>query len=270
MISCYLRRYLLVALLLPAVAHIQAYAATEVVVYADDNYPPYSYKEAGEAKGIYTELLRRAFAKMEDYSVRIEAVPWKRGLSYLEQGTGFALYPPYERTAKRPYIRPYSTPLRDEKVVVYCRQDIMTEPRPEWPVDYYGLKIGSHVAYAMVGDVFRAALKEGKVKLIEGNSNRDMLVLLAKKRIDCFVNERLSILWTLQQMRASGEYDEIGIQNELIEGATISMEPSFVGYTARDEGRFPFKADFIARLNALLDEMKASGEMQRITEEFIK
>jgi hypothetical protein len=34
-------------------------AETEVVVYSDDNYLPYAYKEGGQARGIYTEILKR-------------------------------------------------------------------------------------------------------------------------------------------------------------------------------------------------------------------
>ena len=65
-------------------------AETEVVVYSDDNYLPYAYKEGGQARGIYTEILKKAFARMDGFKVRIETVPWKRGVSYLEKGTGFA------------------------------------------------------------------------------------------------------------------------------------------------------------------------------------
>ena len=58
--------------------------------------------------------------------------------------------------------------------------------------------------------------------MYEGNKNSDILALMAKRRLDCYVNERLSILWALKRMRMSGDYDDIGIQRNLVEGPTIS------------------------------------------------
>jgi len=79
----------------------------DVEIYADDSYPPYSYNEGGELKGIYTEILKKAFSRMEGYKVKINAVPWKRALSYIERGKGFAIYPPYHRVEDRPYMHTY-------------------------------------------------------------------------------------------------------------------------------------------------------------------
>ena len=49
-------------------------AETEVVVYSDDNYLPYAYKEGGQARGIYTEILKKAFARMEEKSACMRAI----------------------------------------------------------------------------------------------------------------------------------------------------------------------------------------------------
>jgi polar amino acid transport system substrate-binding protein len=122
----------------------------------------------------------------------------------------------------------------------------------------------------MGGDGFFAAVKEGKISLYEGNKNSDILALMAKRRLDCYVNERLSILWALKRMRMSGDYDDIGIQRNLVEGPTISREQTYLGYTDRDEGQFSFKADFVKKFDAAIDSMKQSGELQDIVEGFVK
>ena len=78
-------------------ATTMASAAEKVVVYGDDSYPPYTYLDAATKKpmGIYVEILQAVFAKMVDYEVTIELVPWKNALNKVETGSGLAMFPPY-------------------------------------------------------------------------------------------------------------------------------------------------------------------------------
>lgn len=58
----------------------------DVVIYGDENYPPYSYVENGIFKGIYTEIIREAAKEIEGYNVELKPVPWRRGLKLIENG----------------------------------------------------------------------------------------------------------------------------------------------------------------------------------------
>jgi polar amino acid transport system substrate-binding protein len=245
-------------------------ADIKVEVYADEGYPPYSYKESGEEKGIYTEILKKAFPRMKGYKVKISPFPWKRGLSYLKYGKGFALYPPYHRTEDRPYIWPYSIPILDEKVVVFCREEILVQPRLKWPEDYYGLKIGNNSGFELGGKKFWKAVKEGKIKVQEVKTNAQNIILLGKKRTDCYMNDRLSILWELKRLKAEGKYDEGGKHAKLLEGAPITIEQGFLGFTDRDDGKFPFKDDFVRKFDTVIYEMRKSGELQEIVDDFVR
>lgn len=236
-----------------------------VVVYADQDYPPYAYKEAGIVKGIYTDILKAAFAKMQGYNIEIKAVPYKRGLAYLEKGTGFAIYPPYHRTKARPYIWPYSIPILDEKVVVFCREGVMkNNPRARWPQDYYGLKLGNNAGYKLGGDKFWAAVDSGKIKLKEGGSNTKNILKLGLKRTDCYMNDRISILWELNRLKHAGTYSEGTKHVKLIEAATITIEQGFLGYTDRDNGKFTYKGNFVKQFDTIIYDMRKTGELQRI------
>ncbi len=242
----------------------------EVTVYADRSYPPYSYEDQGQPSGVYTEILRQAFDRMEGYRVTIVPVPWKRGLSYIESGQGFAIYPPYYRPDQRPYIRPYSMPIIDERVVVFCHEDVMQGAgRPHWPEDYYGLSVGNNAGFELGGIRFWQAVKEGKIKLDESGGTRSNLLKLGMKRVDCYINDRLSILFELGQLKRIGKYQEGAGHARLIEGATISLEQGFIGFTDRDQGRFGYKDDFIKRFNTILYEMRRSGELGRIVDRFL-
>ncbi|MDP6777882.1 MAG: ABC transporter substrate-binding protein [Candidatus Latescibacteria bacterium] len=245
-------------------------AQTDVVVYADENYPPYSYRESGEAQGIYAEILKAAFGRMDGYRVTIKPVPWKRGLRLLELGKGFALYPPYRRVEERPYIRPYSTPILDEKVVVFCRSDVIASPRPLWPEDYYGLRIGINAGFRVGGDAFWSAVEEGKIKVDESRGNSENLLKLVRGRLDGYLNDRISILWELKRLRKDEAYREGTAHAGIVEGATVATEQGYLGFTGRDGGRFPFKDHFVEELNAIIDEMKKSGEVQGIVDKYLE
>jgi len=44
----------------------------EVTIFVDDAYNPYSFKNAaGEAEGIYIDILKTAFSRMPEYSVNL-------------------------------------------------------------------------------------------------------------------------------------------------------------------------------------------------------
>ncbi len=245
-------------------------ADIDVLVYCDDNYPPYSFEEKDEAKGIYTEILRTAFSKMKGYNIQIKPIPWKRGLKYLETGKGFALYPPYHRTKKRPYIWPYSIPILDERVVVFCREDILEKSlRPKWPEDYYKLTVGNNAGFELGGDKFWEAIKEGKISLDEAKGNRENILKLGSRRIDCYINDQISILWELKQLKKSGKYDELK-HAKIVEGATISKEQGYLGFTAMDKGKFHYKEDFVRKFNIAIYDMRKTGELQNIVDRFTK
>jgi len=206
-----------------------AFAGIDVLVYCDDNYPPYSYQEGIEVKGIYTEILRTAFSRMEGFNIQIKSVPWKRGLEYLKNGTGFALYPPYLRIKERPYIWPYSIPILDEKVVVFCRDDLFGKaPMLNWPEDYYGLTIGKNAGFELGGDKFLKAVKEGRIKVEESRGNRENLLKLGFGRTDCYINDQLSILWELKKLKEAGEYNEAGKQKSITHAVIFFMASALI------------------------------------------
>jgi len=239
-----------------------------VVVYAENNYPPYSYEEEGELKGIYTKILKKVFSRMKGYRVDIKAVPWKRGLIYLETGKGFALYPPYYRPKERPYIKPYSVPILDEKVVVFCTEKILEQSRLDWPEDYYGLTIGNNRGFKLGGDKFWKAVEEGKIRIQETDGNRRNILKLGFGRVDCYMNDRFSIIWELNRLRKSGKYANNKL-DKLKEGTSISSEQGFLGFTDRDNGNFYFKDDFVKKFNVVINKMKKTGEVQKIIDDFI-
>ncbi|NOH71328.1 ABC transporter substrate-binding protein [Vibrio pectenicida] len=252
------------ALLCTVLASTSVFAKTNVVIYGDDSYPPYSYVDSGRMTGIYTVVLERIFSKMPEYNVTIKGVPWKRGLLEIEGGKSFALYPPYKRPEQRPYME-YDMSILDEKLVVVCQKSVLSSPKPNWPGDYMGLTIGNNSGFSAGGDEFRAAVKSGKIKLSETKGTPKNLLKLIAGRVDCYMNDALSIQWELKKLQKEGKYNG----QSLVEGATISSEQGFLGIATK-AGKFPFKDDFKSQYHKILSEMKASGEVDQIIQKFVK
>lgn len=251
-------------LLLAASAAARAGAPLPVVLYGDDDYPPYSYVENGQLKGIYTEIVREALQALPQYQVQLRPVPWKRGVLMLQTGEAFALYPPYSWRSERPYVR-YSVPLLMEQLVVFCNQDVLAKRRLQhWPADYGGLHIGVNAGF-LLGDAQQtAALQAGKIVLDPAKGTRTNLLKLMRGRIDCYVSDRLSAQWELQRIVRDSR---AGTPHLAVhETAQLASQQGHMGFTLRQPAQYPYRDDFIARFNAAIVRMQHDGTIRRIVD----
>ncbi|MBS7726283.1 transporter substrate-binding domain-containing protein [Pseudomonas lalucatii] len=262
MIECLKRRLsglLTLTLLLALTA--ASHAETRVTLLIDEAYPPFTYRSSeGQAAGIYVEILRAAEPLLRGYRLEIEPMPWLRAMTEIEAGRALAVVPPYYRPQQRPWIKPYSRPILQERVVVFCHREVFAEgPRPRWPRDYHGLRFGNNPGYLSADQPFWRAVRRGQIRIEDAPGNRANLQKLLHRRIDCYFNERLSVLAELAQMRRDGLYGTTNA-GAIVEGPTISMENSHVGFSDRTGERFPFKQDFARQLDAALQRLHRSGK----------
>lgn len=246
----------------------QAQTPINVTVLCDASYPPYSYAENGEAKGLYSDILRTAFARMPGYHVSIRPVPWPRGLAALEKGTAFALFPPYHRPVERPWMD-YSRPILEESVVAFVRAELAQQRAIEdFPAAYAGLRIGLNRGFNIIAaPSYKTMLAAGQVKQSYATDNRTNLLQLRRKRIDVFINDRLSILWELQQMRNEGLFANSGL-SWLTEGPKLSSEHGHLGYTRINEQAYPYKQDFMQQLDQALLALQQDGSIARLAQRY--
>jgi polar amino acid transport system substrate-binding protein len=259
---------LVAAALLSGACLLGRAADIPVTIYADAGYQPYSYADKdGKPAGLYFDIVKVAFARMKGYRITIKPVPWKRGMAMLESGSAFALYPPYMNLKEEPFTWPYSLPLFDEIVVAVCTKEVAATPRPRWPEDFHGLRIGNNAGFLVGGEKFVNAVKEGKIKVEEASDTRTNILKLGMKRVDCYINDRMSIRWTQLQLAREGK---LGAAQMGIESAVIATEQGFLGFSDRDQGKFPYKTDFLKQFNAIVYDMKRNGEIERIGRDFFK
>lgn len=238
-------------------------AVQRVTIYVDDAYPPYSYAVNGEAFGVYPAVLARIFAAMPGYQVALQPVPWKRGLRLLEQGEGFALAPPYQRPAERPWMA-YSAPILLESVVIYCNEAVAARvATPRWPDDYFGLRIGVNTGFLLGGPAFEAARRAQKITVEETRGTDENLKKLLLGRIDCYLNDRAAIQHALFRARAEDAYQRTA---RIVETGVISQEQGHLGFTRLQGERWHFRTDFVEQFNLALEALRRSGELAHIAE----
>lgn len=240
-----------------------AYGAEKVVLYGDDDYAPYSYVENGQLKGVYVDILKKAIELMPaNYQVELQPRPWKRGLAELASGAALGLFPPYMRK-ERPFIQPYSTAIFHETVVLFCNEDVMKKERKNFPADFAGLSVGINLGFSL-SDKLTAAATAGTITLAEAKGNDLNLKKLAAKRIDCYANDRGSIVYTAKKLRG-----DPGLANfKLLEATELGGEDAFIGYSLNS--KVAYKADFIEKMNTALEAVKKNGAVSKITDSYFK
>lgn len=236
-------------------------ASETVVIEADDDYAPYSYIEQGQLKGIYVDFLKKIAPRLApDYTVVLRPVPWKRGLANLERGDSLALIPPYFNKGRN-YIQSYSSALNRESVVLYCSEVVMARPHKQFPGDFAGLVVGINRGF-LLGEKITAAKEAGMIRLEEAKGNEANLKKLNAGHVDCYANDRLSVLFSARGLRNKPEFKDFVLHETI----AVSDEDAYVGYSAAHKAHY--KAAFIEKMNAAITEAKKAGEMNRLIAEY--
>ncbi|MHA7000194.1 substrate-binding periplasmic protein [Aeromonas schubertii] len=243
-------------------------AKTRVEIFTDSSYAPYSWQEGQEARGIYPDIVREVAKGMPDFELVLKPVPWRRALSMVEQGKAFAVLPPYYNQEERPWIWPYSQPLLDEEVVVLCSDKLASNTdEARFPDDYFGLRFGMNAGFALGGKAFWEAVSAGKIEREEAKSNRENLLKILRGRVDCTINDKLSLLAEMLTMIKDGQLalEDMG---RLRQGPVVTREQGFLGYAANDKA-FPFKEQFVKQFDRALHQLRQQDGINRIVESHV-
>lgn len=228
----------------------------EVTIYGDHSYPPYSYSDNKKPAGVYVEIIEKAFTRIEGYELTIEVVPWKRGIKYIKDGYGAALFPPYFSEERVPWML-FSEPILPETVVVFGKSEKLAG-KTKWPEDFYGSTIGMNAGFGIVTmgtQAFKDAIDAGKIKLdAQGRKNIYNLKKLEMDRFDFYIND---------QMIDISEFKSI------TRGIEVTQNHGYLGFT-RKQDDFPFIPDLKAKFDKVILDMKFSGEIGMIVNSYKK
>ena len=140
-----------------------AFAVQEVTIATHDVLPPFAFRDGdGKLTGVYIEIVKKAVARMPDYTVSFRVIPWARAKKEAETGMAFAILPPYfhahdwltETEPKRTYIWPYSLPLYTQEDIVVCNEKVIIVPGADYPEDFKGLKFVMTRGDGRAGETF--------------------------------------------------------------------------------------------------------------------
>ena len=249
-----------------AVSDIAASGQT-VTIFVDDAYQPYSFKNAaGEAQGVYIDILKTAFSRMPEYSVKLEPVPWKRGKLLMEKGEGLGLAPAFFHGHDWPYLYPYSLPISDEKIISVCHASVLNKPRSNWPNDYIGLRVGNVAGFdGWGGDVFYDLVHQGKIAYEEAKGSVESIIKLGLGRVQCIMMEENAFDQEYSKLIMNGEYDQEKFHS-LKKGAFVGMDPVYIGYSKKaiQSGDYPFHLEFRQAFDTVIYKMTKSGEIREM------
>ncbi len=249
----------------------KAQSPQQVTLLADDSYPPYSFVKNGQLKGIYVELIKAAAQALKPYyEVKLAAIPWKRGLFKLENGMALALFPPYKHFEERPFMWPYSVALLSETVVAFCQSDV--------DLSYHlnkknnaviaPLNIGINAGYYILNKALIAAKQKGTINVWENKDTRSNVLKLLSKRVDCYLNDRISTLWELNQLKQEFKNEHISF-DDINEALIVMTQTSHIGYTNSENHKFVFKEDFIKRMDEALTHLQSTDKYQKILAKYL-
>jgi polar amino acid transport system substrate-binding protein len=214
-------------------------------------YPPYEYQdsEEGQVKGIATEIVRQAFARM-GHTVKIRVLPWPRVLWMVEHGEADGFFTTY-RTPERESWADYSNEnLMPQVTSLFVQKgsgisysgnlaDLAAEPIGVVMSVSYGKKFDQAVQDRVLPHVLAS---------IDGETNFRQLLT---GRLRIVASNRLGARYILKRMGRAGDVEELA--------PPLESPASFLAFSKRKNLKTLRDA-----FDAALRQMKADGTWARL------
>lgn len=200
-----------------------AMAKTVIPVLTDSSYPPYSYVEKGELKGIYIDIVKQLNATMKDFEIQLTGLGWRDAKSKVKDGEFPALLGAYYHGHDWEYLYPYSQPLLYENVVLACHKERVSEVGLLWPEDFKD-KLVSHISGydGWLHDNVRDKKVTDLVNFIEVPDIDTGWRMVNKKIVDCTLFEKRA-LEALQKQLSDG--------CDIIDASQVTHESVHIGFS---------------------------------------
>lgn len=228
-------------------------SAQVVELAGDKSYPPYSYSEKGVAKGVYVDIIKSAFAKIDGYDVKFKMMAWKKAISMTKKGKVIGFFPPYYSKKRAEWLK-FSESILDEKTIIYAKEKTLKNKK-SFPKDFYGMKVCLNRGFTpqvMGGDALTKAVESKKIILIEANKNRDCLNRIKRNMVDFYINDQFIDI---------SEFDMIK------RGMKVKANQGYIGFTLEVK-KYPFIEDLQLKINEIIKQMKKNGEIEKIAKKY--
>lgn len=221
---------------------LNIFSVDTITIAVDEGVKPLMYKEREEARGLYPVLIGEIFARL-DIPVIIKPLPWKRALSYADEGVmGVGgVYKTKERMEKYDF----SDELFKEVIIICTLKD----KRFEYSKisDLYGKKVGILRGWSY-GEEFDEASSQNLIKAEEVATDEQNFMKLQSGRLDCVlvVDEVAELL-----LENNSQYQEniVSIKEELI------VNPTYLVFSKASNHK-----EVLKLFNEKLSELKENGD----------
>jgi len=228
-------------------------SAQVIELSGDKAYPPYSYFEKGEAKGAYVDVIKSAFDKIPGYEVKFNMVAWKKAIALTKQGKTAGFFPPYFNDKRTAWTK-FSEPVIAEVTGLFAKEETVAG-KSNFPDDFHGMTLclnRGFSALSMGGVKLEKAIADGTIKLIEGSTNKACLSRVDRGIADVYLNNELM------------DTSSFPMVKKVID---IKENSGYVGFTLKTAS-YPFMADVMVKFNTVIKDMKKSGEVEKILQNY--
>ncbi len=227
---------------------LASFAKAQEITLAYVDFPPYEYQENEEAKGIQVEIVKTIFERA-GIPLQLQFAPFSRAYKDVQEGKIAGLFNFY-KTEERLASFDYSEPIIANPLVLFVKQDS--------PLNYtgqleelQGLKVGGILGYTYGTDFDTTTLFTiERVASHEINFKK-----LLHDRIDVYPCDKMVGIYVARNENILAELKSLPTPLKLMEG--------HIGFT---KGKY---ADVLAKINPIIQQMKANGEIDQLIERFL-
>ena len=227
--------------------------SNEIVKLATVDFPPYSFLEKDEIKGIEVEIIERIFEKL-GIKYTIELLPFARALKSVEDGDRDFIFNFYKNPDRLKKFD-YSDPILDNPLIIFTKKDrdIVFTGKIDELRKY---NIGTMIGYTYSPE-FDKARNEKLLKTEEVCGHEQNFKKLVSGRIDIYIVERSVGLYLTKKLGIQKQVKHLNIP--------LKKQNGYIGISKKNP-----KKVLLTKINESLKAMKASGEYQNIFDKYLK
>lgn len=229
-------------------------AHAEKIVFASyDDIPPKIYRENGELKGSYVEVIREVCKRMKVEAV-FETYPWARAEVMAEIGKVDALFPPFLTEARQKVFYFPEEPISKTRNMAFAlkRRKLKIKSLE----DMKGLTVGVNDRYSY-GEAFDKFKKELR---LDNSTSQEMLVKKLKSneinRVDLVISSE-EAFWFLSK--------KLGYQDQFEKVFFVSENPAYVAFSKASGSD---REQMALKFGKALSRLKKEGVVQRILDKY--
>lgn len=235
---------------------LNVFAAEKVIFASADNYPPKIFKEHGEIKGSYVDIIREICKRMK-VEPEFVTYPWARAVMMVKNGKVDALFPPFKTDEREEFLYFTSEPVSHTRNVVFApkKNHVIVKSLN----DLQGMSVGinDHYSYGPKFDSFKSNLK------LDFSGNEEMLINKlgrsgSPKRIDVAIASEDVFKYMSKRLGFLDDFEVVYV---------VSTSPSYVAFSkAKGETARKLAEEF----NRILLQLKSAGVVDKITDKYTK